>query len=153
MPIYMGNINTHRKEYLGSTGVSDGSKLEILIAHSTGGYHKMMGTIYVVGMCSGHSTGRVGLIRHFQISVLATHDEGTSDIIDYEDAFSYISGDMTVSALDNADNIADSSSDNVDDFAMTIENGSGHSDWSAYVWLELFGDIVNITPSVRDLGL
>ena len=149
MPIHLGDDSTHFKKNLGIVGVSDGSKLEILLAHGVSGYHRILGTIYVAGMCGGHSAGRTGLVRHFLISALAGYDETTADVIDYEDAFSYNASGITFSALDNADNIADCSSENTDDFAMTIANDTGHGDNIVFqVWVELFGNVGQMTPSI-----
>ena len=154
MPIHLGDDSTHFKKYLGIVGIPDGSKLEILLAHGVSGYHRILGTIYVAGMCGGHSAGRTGLVRHFLISALAGYDETTADVIDYEDAFSYNVSGITFSALDNADNIADCSSENTDDFAMTIANDTGHTnDNIAFqVWVELFGNVGQMTPSIRSVG-
>ena len=154
MSIFLGDNTTHFKKYIGGVGVANNKKLEILLAHGVGGYNRVLGTIYVIGSCGGHSLARTGLVRHFDLSALEGYDEPTADIISYTDAFKSEGSDITIGPLDNADNIADCSSDNTDDFAMTILWTSTHTNDAAgfQVWAEFFGQTSQFTISIQQVG-
>jgi len=140
--------NGHVSEYLGNFGVANGNKLIILINHPSGGYHHIQGTIKVVGACGGHAAARVSLIRHFLITSLSGYDETTSDVVQYDDVHSNVASGVTISALDNSDNISGGAG-GTDDFEMSITNSTGHTnDNASYeVYYELFGQITGFTVS------
>ena len=94
------------------------------------------------------------MIRHFTITSLSGYDEPVSDVVQYDDVHSHAASNVTISALDNSDNITGGAS-GIDDMEMSITNATGHTQDSPawHVYYELFGQITpfSVSASVENV--